>query len=352
MASRQQTAPRYLRDHTNSVFGLAYSPNGKQLATAAADRTVKVWDTNSGKRLFTLSESTADEYAVAYRPDGRQLAAGGVDKTLRVWNVDARGGTLARSAFAHDGAILKVLYSHDGKSLFTCGEDNTAREWDADTLAERAPYPKQPDWPQSLALSPNDKLLAVGRHDGTLALYDTGSHRPISVGAVSGLRPGHMGRIGPMGRMGPVTATDRAGSPACRATTSPSRRADAIRSTWRPVTIALRPHNSPSHPLTPSPAHPRPPPDVDLKQQPGNEKAATAQPVTVPCVVSGVLWSGKPDAAAPKHFYRFPAKKGEKLLLDVMARRAGSPLNWRSRSWTRRGSRSSGRCCARSARPN
>ena len=407
----QQTPPRYLRDHTDSVFGVAYSPNGRQLATAAADRTIKVWDTESGKRLVTFSESSADQYTVAYRPDGRQLAAGGVDKTLRVWNMDLAGGTLARSAFAHNGAILHVLYSRNGRSIFTCGEDNTVKEWDADTLAERAIYPPQPDWPQSLALSPNDKLLAVGRQNGTLALYDTTTHRPASttldvtaprrttprtppnpvsqghaaeghtakfvraspdaghaealktitqppageasahivalspsypvcanlgvkriasplqghmcsIAEVPGRWPGLPLRLPRWGELRSAHVSPRSRELRLAAEAAPFGRTSAIpvNTGWTGVTL------SPAHPLTHSSSDP-PPADMEVKQRSGNESAATAQPILVPSIVTGVLSNGRANTPAPSHYYRFPAKKGQPLTIDVMARRAGSLLD-------------------------
>ncbi len=387
-AGGRPPTPRYLRDHTDSVYGVAYSPNGRQLATAAADRTIKIWNTESGKRLFTLSESTADQYAVAYRPDGKQVAAGGVDKTLRVCNLEAAGGTLARSAFAHNGAILCVLYSRNGRSLFTCGADNTVKEWDADTLAERAVYPKQPDWPQSLALSPNDKLLAVGRYDGTLALYDTATHRPAAASlprvamkaakkrqTASWVLDGHRVRpvcadplpkraagmnscaIRPAAHGGTgcdgmnsfavrPAATCPCGTP-CVAFSpgvidyngiilshSPSPRAsfspidvDFPASYRRICTVkATTVACSTTPSLTPSPAQSAAA-DAEIKQQPGNETAASAQPIAVPSVVTGALWNGKANSPSPTHYYRFSAKRGQPLVLDVMARRTGSPLD-------------------------
>ena len=169
--------PRFLKDHTDAVYGIAFSPDSKLVATASGDRTVKVWSVQTGKRLFTLSESTAELYSVAFSPTGNQIAAGGVDKTLRTWSISPTGGKLTKAAFAHEAPILRVMYSRDGKSIFTSGEDRMVKRWDAATLAEKKAYPKQPDWPHAIALSPNDKLLAVGRHDGSLAIYDAESGR-------------------------------------------------------------------------------------------------------------------------------------------------------------------------------
>src|SRR5207245_2556564 len=68
-------------------------------------------------------------------------------------------------------------YSKDGKSIYTSGEDGLVKRFAADTLAEEKVYAKQPDWPHGIALSPNDKQIAVGRHDGSLAVYDAVSGR-------------------------------------------------------------------------------------------------------------------------------------------------------------------------------
>ena len=83
---------RSLKDHSDAVYGLAFSPDGKTLASCAADRTVKLWDWATGKRKATLSESTAELYAVVFTPDGSRVLAAGVDRSIRMWRVDRRRG--------------------------------------------------------------------------------------------------------------------------------------------------------------------------------------------------------------------------------------------------------------------
>jgi hypothetical protein len=320
------TAPtRTLRDHTDAVYGVAYSPNGKLLATCAGDRTVKVWNPDSGKRLYTLNESTAELYCVAFSPDGRHVAAGGVDKTLRIWSVDATSGTLYRSAFAHDGAILRIIYSKDGRSIFTCGEDNLVKRWDSDTLTERTVFPKQPDWPMSLALRPDGKALAVGRYDGTIGFYEVPNPpAPFPNPLTSLAGKGELNKL-----------------PLCESKSpSPSRRGVGVRCIGPSPSEPKRATRS-GYPLTgwwggacsfqetvayKAGGEARGP-DPGIVRQPGNESVATAQPVLVPGIVSGVLWNGKMGSPAPSHYYRFSAKKGAPLSIDVLARRTGSPLD-------------------------
>jgi len=163
---------RVLKDHSDSVYGIAFSPDGKLLASASADRAVKVWDVATGRRLYTLAESTDWVYAVAWSPDGRHLAAAGVDKSIRVWQVSAEGGRIVHSVFAHEGPVLRLAYTPDGATLYSLSEDRTVKAWDAQRMVERKVYDRQPETVLSLAVRPDGKQLALGRYDGVLVLLD------------------------------------------------------------------------------------------------------------------------------------------------------------------------------------
>ena len=166
------TEVRSLKDHSDAVHGLAFSPDGKTLASCAADRTVKLWDWATGKRKETLSESTAELYTVAFTPDGSRLLSAGVDRSIRIWRIDRSGVRLERSTFAHDAPIVRLAVSPDGHMLASCAEDRTLRLWNLDAFTPLSEIFEQADWVQSLAFSPDNRRLALGRYDGFLGLWD------------------------------------------------------------------------------------------------------------------------------------------------------------------------------------
>jgi WD40 repeat protein len=92
-----------LRGHTDWIGRIAWSPDGRFLATPSGDQTVRVWDADTGQPVRRLEGHTAKVYSVSWSPDGRRLASGGMDKTIRVW--DAGTGQPVRSVEGHTGTV-------------------------------------------------------------------------------------------------------------------------------------------------------------------------------------------------------------------------------------------------------
>lgn len=115
-----------LKGHTDEVWGLSYSPDGKHIATSSSDKTAKVWDATSGEELFTIPKSGI---SIKFSPDGTRLVTTSYDKIAIVW--DATSGKKLLALPALQAMVYDVAFSPDGKRLATCGADGIAQVWDA-----------------------------------------------------------------------------------------------------------------------------------------------------------------------------------------------------------------------------
>jgi len=114
--------------HASTVLALAFSPDGKRLASASHDRTVKIWDTASGKELLTLTGHAGPVYAVVFSPDGKSVATAIDDSHIRLW--DATTGAALRTLDSQQGEVLSLAFSPDGKRLAAASSEGFVNQWD------------------------------------------------------------------------------------------------------------------------------------------------------------------------------------------------------------------------------
>ncbi|WP_143447137.1 nSTAND1 domain-containing NTPase [Kibdelosporangium aridum] len=164
--------PAVLSGHENTVWNVAYSPDGRLLASASADQTVRIWPTTGSEPPLVLRADDGTVETVAFSPDGRRIASGhsGSD-TIRVWNTTKGDGEDPMLLHGHHGPVWSVAFSPDGRRLLSGSGDGTLRLWDPT-------YPGNPQvldghsgaaW--SVAVSADGNTIASGGADHTVRVW-------------------------------------------------------------------------------------------------------------------------------------------------------------------------------------
>lgn len=116
-----------LLGHTDTIFGLAFHPNGRWLASASADQTIRIWDVVAKAPVRTLEGHGATVYAVAFEPQGRILASASRDHSVRLWRVDT--GECLQVLEGHQSQVIALHFAADGRWLVTASVDGMIQVW-------------------------------------------------------------------------------------------------------------------------------------------------------------------------------------------------------------------------------
>jgi len=164
---------RTLEGHSGSVNGCAFSPNGKQIVSASADRTLKVWEAKSGQLLRSLQGHSASVNGCAFSLDGKQIVSASADRTLKVW--DMKSGQLLRSLEGHSASVYGCAFSPDGKQIVSASADRTLKVWDMKSGQLLRSLEGHSDWVRGCAFSPDSKQIVSASDDRALKVWEAKS---------------------------------------------------------------------------------------------------------------------------------------------------------------------------------
>ncbi|HEY9768843.1 MAG TPA: caspase family protein [Coleofasciculaceae cyanobacterium] len=161
--------------HQDGVNSIAFSPDSQTLISGSEDRTIKIWNiTNQPKLSQTLTGHTDSIKAVTISPDGRLIASAGYDNTIKLWTL---AGKLLQTIDAHNLAITSLTFTSDSQTLASASWDNTVKLWSIQDAGKTNQLlhilTGHQDGVTTIALNADGTLLASGSGDRTIRLWDT-----------------------------------------------------------------------------------------------------------------------------------------------------------------------------------
>ncbi len=186
----QPPAPEPLRTltgHAEAVRSVAFSADGKTLASGSFDKTVKLWDVATGQEQATFRGygeahvAAADVRpginSLAFTPDGKILATSGLDASIKLWDVAAKKEL--HTLTGHSDRVLSIAMAPDGKTLASASEDRSLRIWEIDTGKQQSALFDNNGAVSSVAFADGGRTLISGASDGAIKLWDSAERRAI-----------------------------------------------------------------------------------------------------------------------------------------------------------------------------
>ncbi|MGD8594935.1 MAG: TIR domain-containing protein [Gammaproteobacteria bacterium] len=170
-----------LTGHQSWVVSVTFSPDGKLLASASWDKTIRLWDVATGQSHGPpITGHTSSLTDVAFGTKGKVLASSSSDGTVRLWDV-ATGQALGKPLSGHDGTVNSVIFSPDGETLLSASADESIIPWDIESRQSTAPpLTGHTNEVLSLAICPDGNTVVSGDRDGNIIVWNLGNYNPLA----------------------------------------------------------------------------------------------------------------------------------------------------------------------------
>jgi eukaryotic-like serine/threonine-protein kinase len=163
--------------HVDEIWSVDWSPDSRYIVSASSDETVRIWEATTGYAITLYDGHISPIRAVAWSPDGRFIATGGDDKTVQIW--EARTGKHISTYHHHTRAICAIAWSPDSIHVASGGDDRIVRVWQAATGSYVQNYSKHIDRITSISWSPDGKYIASAGDDYTIQVWQALSGQQI-----------------------------------------------------------------------------------------------------------------------------------------------------------------------------
>ncbi len=163
--------------NTGGFHSVALSPDGKTLATGTYRGTILLWDTRAGREIQALQEHWREITSLAFSPDGKILASGSYDNTIRLW--DPATGKELRTSQGHTVYSSTVVVSPNGKQIASAGGGNTLLVWELETGKELAVFRGHSAGVSSIVFSPDGRMLASAEFGESVRLWDAATGKEV-----------------------------------------------------------------------------------------------------------------------------------------------------------------------------
>ncbi|NJM71303.1 MAG: protein kinase [Scytonema sp. RU_4_4] len=177
VTSQHSDSPNTLKGHSSDVNSVAFSVDGKTLASGSDDNTIKIWSLANQQQIRTFKGHSKWVWTVAFSPNGKTVASGSADKTIRLWNLET--GQEIGTLKGHTDGVSSIVFSPDGKTLVSGSLDKTIKLWNLETGQEIYTFKEHSKAVASVAFSPDGTTLASGSWDKTIKLWNLATQKQI-----------------------------------------------------------------------------------------------------------------------------------------------------------------------------